>query len=690
MSLDRQQLLEYAKNKSQKAMEKGENAFLVDCDIIIYMLDNCEITVDGRNRFFCDAPCREIQNPTIVEMRTEKYRKDFAMSDLFEGHDARLYTGDQDFGHTSPVWESIIGLGIFGLRQRIYEYKQKNAIDAKKQAFYNATIATYDAALRFMLRAADEAQKVGKIEMAQSLRNLTTRAPQTLFEAMQTSIVYYVLQQAFDGTVLRTLGRLDSLFYPYYLKENRADAEQMVLDYICEIDRLRANSNIPFALGGTDIDGRDLINDLSYIFVEKYREAKTVNTKFHLLCSKKTPDDIIKACFEAIRAGDNSIVFMSDERIIESLVKTGASLTDATNYHVVGCYECGANEETTCSCNARVNIPKALELTLNGGADMLTGKVVGLSQSSEFASFDELYDAFCRQVEYACDKAMEATDFFESHGSKIHAAPIFSATFESCLEAGADAFDGGIRYANSSVNAIGLGTAVDSLLAIKKLVFDDQRMTLRELCDVLKNDWQGNETLRLTVKNKYPKFGLGQARADALAKNIVDVLANRVSGRPNTKCGIYRLGLFSINWRWELGEKCAASADGRRARESISQNTSATFGADREGATAHLLSVAALDTSNTPNGAIVDIDLHSSAVKGNNGLCALVSTLKTYFDKGGFSVHYNVLDTDTLKDAMEHPQRYPNLQVRLCGWNVLFSSLSECEKAEFIERSIRE
>ena len=138
-----------------------------------------------------------------------------------------------------------------------------------------------------------------------------------------------------------------------------------------------------------------------------------------------------------------------------------------------------------------------------------------------------------------------------------------------------------------------------------------------------------------------------------------------------------------------MGEKTAATADGRHAGDTLSQNTSASFGADKEGATAHLISAARIDTLKTPNGAVVDIDLHSSAVRGENGIEALIISLKTYFELGGFAVHYNVLDTDTLKDAKLHPEKYPNLQVRLCGWNVLFSSLKEKEKDEFIARSIQ-
>ena len=285
---------------------------------------------------------------------------------------------------------------------------------------------------------------------------------------------------------------------------------------------------------------------------------------------------------------------------------------------------------------------------------------------------------------------MKMTDLCEAHYRHVHSAPIMSGTYISAMEKGGDLYcDYTAKYNNSSVNAVGLATAVDSLAAIKKLVFDDKSITMDDFTEILRSDWKNEEPLRLMIKNKFPKFGINDKNTDRIATDIVDVLYSTVSGKPNVKGGIYRLGLFSIDWRWDFGKKTAASADGRHSGETLSQNTSASFGADKDGATAHLLSVTAIDASKTPNGAIVDIDLHSSAVQGENGIKTLISTLKTYFELGGFAVHYNILDTEILKDARQNPEKYPNLQVRLCGWNVLFSSLSEKEKDEFIARSIK-
>ena len=227
---------------------------------------------------------------------------------------------------------------------------------------------------------------------------------------------------------------------------------------------------------------------------------------------------------------------------------------------------------------------------------------------------------------------------------------------------------------------------MDSLAAIQKLVYQDQRLTLDSFTDILRSNWKDQEPLRLLIKRKYPKYGLGTPTTDALAKGIVDTLANTISGKPNAKGGVFRLGLFSINWTWSFGEKTAASADGRQAGDPLSQNTGATSGADRDGAPAHLTSVASIDTSRTPNGSIADIALHASAVQGANGIRTLTATLRTYFELGGFGVHYNILDTKVLQDAKLHPEKYPNLQVRLCGWNVKFTELTRQAQDEFIRR----
>lgn len=683
----------YSNTEFLKLMETHFNnieddAMKSEIPIEIWLLDNCNIEIPETSRYFCKVDTDDIRHETIKNRRLKVSAKDME-TELCKNTDTLAYGANHDFGHTSAGWESVISLGIFGLRNRIAEYSEKNANPESKD-FYSALISVYDAALRFMLRVADKASSLGREDMAKALRALATRSPETLSEALQTSIIYYTLQQFFDGSPLRTLGRPDKLFYPYYIKEDKNEAAKLIRDYMNEIDNLEADANIPFALGGTDEDGNNFVNELSYLFLDTYGEMATNNTKIHLLVADNTPTDIIEKAFRLIRNGHNSIVFMSDKKIIESLIKQGAEDKDAVNYHVVGCYECGAEGELTCSCNAKVNIAKALELALFDGIDILSGKKIGLSPERELHTFEDVVYEFERQLSHLATSAMRLTDLYEAKYSKIHCAPILSGTYISALEKGGDLYGAySAKYNNSSVNAVGLATAADSLAAIRKAVFEDKIITLERFKEILRTDYKGEEYLRLLLKNKYPKYGRGDERTDSIARDIVNVLASAISKKPNVKGGGYRLGTFSINWRWAIGAKTAASADGRHSGEVLSQNASASFGQDTEGATMHLLSASRLDTSNTPNGTIVDIDLHSSAVRGENGINALTTSLITFFELGGFAVHYNVLNTDVLNDAKLHPEKYPNLQVRLCGWNVLFSSLSEKEKDEFIARSIR-
>lgn len=667
--------------------DENQDVLTVSSTLTAYYLDHCEITVPKANRFFVRVNCDRLMSD-VISARTAPYKNELLHQELAAGYKARAYTGEYDFGHTSADWESVISLGIFGLRERIADYAKRNAQDSEKANFYRAALKVYDSGLSFIRRAAQQARAAGKEEMADGLDRLTTHAPATLFEAMQTTLIYYTMQHMAEGANLRTLGRLDSLYLAFYNRETDQDyVKGLIADFLAEIDLLGADSNIPFALGAAYRSIGTSYTPLTKLFISAYRNANCKNTKFHLLCRHDIPTDILEEAFCSIREGNNSLIFMSDERIIQSLIRLGEHEADAQDYHVVGCYECGGKDELTCSCNARVNLPKAIEYAFTGGVDMLTGEQIGMENSGNFESFDEFLGEVLRQMEHLARCAMRMTEYYERHYSEIFAAPVLSSTYVSALEKGGDLYrDSSAKYNNSSLNALGLATAVDSLAAIRKLVFEDKEMSLAQVKEMLKTNWKGNELIRLRIKNRFPKYGVGDAKTDCLASHIVEHLAKTVNRKPNARGGVWRLGTFSIDWRWEFGEKTAASANGRLAGEPLSQNTGATFGADKEGATAHMRSVASIDSTNTPNGSVLDLDLHISAAEGQSGLHALVAGLRTYFELGGFAVHYNILDAQTLERAKACPEDYPNLQVRLCGWNVLFSSLSDREKDEFIAR----
>ena len=472
------ELFAFAVRRAEEGLENEPDAFAADLDIIEALLDRCEIRVLPEDRFFVRIDVENIPQK-IIQLRRKRCASLRAENGLQEGFDARAHTGSNDFGHTSADWDAVIRLGIFGLRERAASCAARFTGEEKRRAFYAGLCRTYDAALRFMARAAAEAKRRGKDEMAAGLARLCSARPSTLFEAMQTSVVYYTLQQFFDGSVLRTLGRVDSLFYPFCEGEDPAFIEALTADYLEEIDRFRATANLPFALGGRDAAGRSLVNPLSYRFLRAYRSARTTSVKLHLLCAECTPEPFLAEALDAVRSGRNSIVFLSDEKIVEALIRLGEDPADAADYRVVGCYECGGRDEVTCSCGTRVSIPKALEYALNGGVDSVTGKNVGLPFAGPIGSFEDFWKEFERQLVRLCEEAMRETDLWEERDAAFHSAPILSATYESALEKGGDLYcDHSAKYANSSLNAVGLATAADSLAAVRRLVFEEKRFSL--------------------------------------------------------------------------------------------------------------------------------------------------------------------------------------------------------------------
>ena len=652
-----------------------------------------ECPVKGRpeNTFFYDDGFFVAHG---LVFRRRKDRNDeiarLAGTAILENASCKGYSGFFDIGHTAPDFENVFKLGLPGLLKRLEKHAEGEHTESERK-YYDASIRVWRAAIKYVERAAKEACNE---RQAEALTALAKRPPETLFEAIQLTFVYYVIQHWFDGANVRTLGRLDFLYEPYRKADmdsgrlDEAGVRALIDDMYRELDEIKITANMPFALGGTGCDGKTAVNCMSYILLEEYARLALPCVKLHLLYTDDTPSDFVQIALKAVRDGANSICFMGDKTVTESLVKLGEDREDAREYAVVGCYECGGRGEITCSCNARVNMPKAIELVLNKGLDMESGRLLGLEFEKEPESFEEFYNEFLRQLKSLCDSAMTLTNAYESQYKYLHSSLILSATYDACVESGRDIYcDGGAKYCNSSLNAFGIATVVDSLYAVKKLVYDDKTLTFSELAEIVKNNWEGNEKLRLRVKNLFPKYGTGCAELDKTAADIVEKLYGFVSGKPNAKGGIFRLGTFSINWRWEFGEKTAATPDGRMKGEPVSQNSSASMGADRQGATALIMSATEQDFTLTPNGSTLDVDFHASAVKGEDGLEAMRAALVTFMNRGGFAVHFNVLDANTLRAAMAKPEDYPNLQVRLCGWNVLFSNLSKEEQEEFVSRA---
>jgi pyruvate-formate lyase len=261
------------------------------------------------------------------------------------------YTGFFDLGHTAPDFKRIFELGLPGLLARL-EKKAEGEHSESEKKFYDAGIRVWRAALKYVERAA---KTVCNEKQAAALTALSKRPPETLYEAIQLTFLYYVIQHWFDGANVRTLGRLDELYEPFRAADiaaGRLDEEgvrRLVSDMYREFDEIKITANMPFAVGGTGRDGKTSVNAMSYILMEEYARLALPNVKLHFLYTDDMPRDFVKIALGAVRDGANSICFMGDKTVSESLVKLGEDAEDARDYAVVGCYECGGRGEITCS-----------------------------------------------------------------------------------------------------------------------------------------------------------------------------------------------------------------------------------------------------------------------------------------------------------------------------------------------------
>ncbi len=621
----------------------------------------------------------------------EKFLKEESLKNSAAG-DSGSYTAYSDFGHTSPNSKLLLEIGFSGLLDRVNAEAKRDGLSKKQKDFYLSCRIALEGAVCFIKRLAAQTEKINK-ENATALYHIAEGAPQNTYEAMQLLIVYFFLHENVQATRVRTLGRLDLLLYPFYKNDLRngtftkEEIKDMIRFFFNKLWSAKVPYDLPLCLGGIDEDGREVTNELSYLLVEIYNELDIHSPKIHIRVSDQTPEDFVKLVLRCIRGGNSSFVFVNDTTVIKALTSVGIKERDAKNYVPIGCYEPAVwGKEIGCTGNGKVNLAKAVEFAITNGLDHKSGKRISI-QTGEILSYEDFVSAVKAHIRYMVENGMNYIRAIEKHYGEIGPDPLLSAMYERSVETGVDVFEGGAEYNNTSYYISFLATLVDSVCAVKRLVFEEKRITYSALCELLKNDWAGNEKLRLIAKSIPEKYGNGNPAADAVTKEFTDFCASLITNQPNSRGGVFKAANFSIDTFVSFGAKTMATPDGRRAGEILSKNLCATVGQDKNGITALIQSATVIDHSRFPNGTVLDVVLHPSAVAGEDGLSAFYSILKTYIARGGFALHGNVFSAEELKKAQQNPEKYKNLQVRVCGWNAYFVNLSKAEQDAFIKQA---
>jgi len=627
-------------------------------------------------------------------------------------------------GHTT-LDGTIYEKGLLDLKAQIAEHlaaldylSDPAAVDKAEQL--RAMDISCDAAIIFAERhaalagkmAADEEDPQRKAELeriAATCRRVPACAPQDFWEAIQMYwFVHLGTITELNGWDAMSPGRLDQHLYPFYQKGlaeqslDRERAKELIGCFWVKVNNQPAppkvgvtaqesgtyNDFTNINIGGLTRDGADGVNDVSYMMLEVIDEIHLLQPQANVQISHKTPNRFLKSACRVIRKGYGyPSVFNTDEVIMEQM-RTGKTLEDARQGGCSGCIETGCFGKEAYILTGYLNVPKILELALNNGIDPLTDKEIGprTGDPAAFKNFDEFYHAFDRQLQYIVDLKIRVNNYIERIFAAYAPAPFLSVVIKDCIAKGKDYYNAGPRYNTNYIQCCGIGTITDSLAAIKNHVFEEKEITMQQLMEALGNNFKGQETLRLRLLNKTPFYGNDDDYADSIMQRVFGSLYGAIDGKPNTKGTSYHLNMLSTTCHIYFGKKLGASANGRMAAMPISDGISPSHGADRKGPTAVIKSLGKMDQIKS-GGTLLNQRFLPDVLDGEGGIEKLVHLIRAYFRLNGHHIQFNIIDSQTLRNAQAAPDDYRDLLVRVAGYSDYFIDLDKHHQEEIIART---
>ncbi len=626
-------------------------------------------------------------------------------------------------GHICVGYEKLLKKGYIGIIKEAESYQSKLSKDdydyQDKFNFYEAVKICYDAAIHFSRRYSELAYKMAlkekKEQRKKELENIgammekfTKGTADSFFEAVQ--LIHFtqnIINIIYQRSVV-ALGRLDKILWPYYkkeLEENKITREfALVLieelnlkltwnvtllptDYTTIANALGQNTQT-ITISGVDKEGNDATNEVSYLFLETYKNIKALTTDLSIRVHKNTPDTFLKEALKIFRF-TSGIAFYNDDIIIPAMKKAGYTIEDARDYAIIGCVE-PTSQGNTFAATGRmfINLPGVLELTLNNGYCNLTQQTSGLETGdpSKFLTFDEFRKTFIQQLRYNIEKSVKIAQVGDKVTINYFPQPFVSAIIDGCMEKGKDYTVGGAIYNFSSIIAYGFATLVDSLYNLKNIVYEEKLMPLPEFVEILNSNFKGQEELRQRLVNKYHKWGNDKEDIDQFATEIWDLFCLEVVKHRCIRNGRYSPGAYSMGVHVLEGMFTRASADGRKVSQPLSNSLSPVNKVEKNGLTATLNSVAKLNYEQATNGIAVNVRIHPQNLSNEESIDKFYHLLKGYFNSGGMQIQPTVVSTETLKDAQQHPEKYPDLIVKVGGYNATFVDLGTPIQNDIIDR----
>ena len=547
------------------------------------------------------------------------------------------------------------------------------------------------------------------MQMAEICRRVPAHAPRTFWEALQ----YYWFVHLGVITELNTWdsfnpGRLDQHLYPFYKREVEQgtltpdSAKELLMSFWVKFNNqpappkvgvtaLESNTYTDFCLinvGGLDAQGHDASNELSYLILDVIEEMRLLQPGSMVQISKKTPDRLLKRALKIIKTGYGQPSVFNTDAIIQEMVRQGKDIIDARLGGASGCVEAGVFGKESYILTGYFNLMKVLEITLNNGFDPQTQKTVGLQtgEATKFTSFEQLYKAFEKQLNYFIDIKIKGNRIIERLYAQHLPAPFMSVLIDDCIVKGKDYNDGGARYNSSYIQGVGMGSISDALSSIKFHVFERKDFSMAELLEALRDNFENHEKILDLILNQTPRYGNDDDYADALTQRVFESYFKAIDGRPNTKGGHYRINLLPTTVHVYFGSVIGATPDGRKAGKALSEGISPVQGMDVRGPTAVIKSAAKIDHLRT-GGTLLNQKFTPQIFNTREGMDKVLQLIRTYFRMDGHHIQFNVVTAETLRDAQKHPEKYRDLIVRVAGYSDYFVDLTPELQEEIIKRT---
>ncbi len=643
------------------------------------------------------------------------------------------------FGHLAMDWEGILSGGLEGIAKKVQARRKAGDLSHDQEVFLEGVAICIEAISSYIERYADEAEKKGRMEMAEDLRHIARKPAASFAQALQLIWMLILVLQKICGCGVLNLSRMDQYLLKFYQAdlENRVCTREQALDLLEEfyfknneimmqVDHMSVETEgtdytmeVTFddpnylILAGKCANGAGGVNELSYLMVEAARELKLRNPFIVVRYYKGIPEDFWRKVCQAIRENTTLVVY-NDETMLPALASWGVEEPELYDYGFFGCNDPNIPAMEGGLRQVWINLLKPLELALHQGdypmdpragkeprecefdiddrmTGLMTGAYYGVKTKApeEIATMEKFLEAYQEQLSFLVGEFRKGfeIDFAKEQQFTGNRMRIEDCFLKGTIENAETWTKGGTKYHKIVTQGCGLASVIDSLYAIEQLVFVKKEYTLAELADMMAKDYAENETLALRLKKKLDKFGNDIEAVDKYAKVVTDCFVKALEAY-NGEQYLYQMWpTYSTDRDFTtMGRYVGATPNGRRAGEQLSENQSPAEGADIAGITAMLNSLAKVPFDRITGGPL-NLRLHPSTVKGEEGLDAMCALFKTYMDNGGMQVQMNVVDKETLLAAQENPEKYRTLCVRVTGYSAFFVEMGKKAQDEMIRRT---